>query len=211
MTSAADLLPSGSSILEHALAEAGADHLPVPVREALDPDEAPANLLPFLAAHESVDLWYSDWPDERKRQMIREAPELATLKGSRAAAARFLPYVDAHIVHKVSHPARDPVGRIAAGITPIQHKDLVARFLLKVPLTAPAHAVCVGRTAVGRAAVRTINREPLRRAMQALVVSKGPYTEYSVTFAHRTTITLDDGIDLDAGQALGAFKDRIRL
>jgi P2-related tail formation protein len=211
MIGAEDLVSPERSELEEGFAVAMTDELPVPLRQALDPQTAPVNLLPFLAAHDSVDLWYPDWSEERKRRMIEEAPELATLIGTRAAAARFLPYVDTEIIHKMSHPARFPVGRIAVGLSPIQHKPFLTRFLCKVALTPSPRAVCVERTAVGRAAVQTINREPLRRAQMALTVSKGPYTAYTVTFAHRIPITLDDGFDLDEGHVFGAYRDRIRL
>jgi P2-related tail formation protein len=196
------------------------DELPVPYGQLMDPYQTPAQFLPWLAAHYSIDLWYEDWPEARKREIIARSSGrsvvhsgewLAELKGSVAAAPAYLSYVDAQIIHKVSHPARFPVGRIAAGVTPIQHKPFVARWLLKVDLTAPANAVCAARTAVGRAAVRTINREPMRRAKATLSASKAPETAYTVNFAHRVPVTLDDGFDLDAGHVLGSFKDRIRL
>lgn len=208
----ANLLPSNAGAFERAVAEAMADTLPVPLRQIMDPAETPSTFLPFLAAHRSVDLWFEDWPEERKRQMVADAIALAKLVGTRAAAERFLAYVDAQIIHKVSHPSRRPVGRISAGRrVPIQHKPFVARFLVRTALTAPAKPIIVGRTAASRAAVRTIDREPLRRAKTALSVSKAAETAYTINFAHRVRRTLDDGLDLDAGAALGAFKDRVRL
>ena len=206
------LLADNSEAFELAIAEAMADELPVPVRQILDPATTPSAFIPFLAAHRSADLWFEDWPEDRKRQMVAEAPFLARLVGTQAAAEAFLAYVDAEIIHKVSHPARFPVGRIAVGRrTPVHHKPFVARFLVRVSLTAPAHATIVGRTAVGRAAIRTINREPLRRAKTALSLSKAPETAYTVSFSHRVRRTLDDGLSLDAGLVLGSFKDRHTL
>jgi P2-related tail formation protein len=207
-----DLLYQEAEEFEKALAVAMSDDLPGPIREMMDPDTAPEEMLPFLAQQESVDLWYEDWPTERKRQIIKAWPLLAQAIGTREAAARFLPYVDTGIVHKRSYPSRFPVGRIAAGrITPIQHPNYTARFLLKVDLPAPAFSVVIGRSAVGHAAIRTFNREPLRRAKRALSVSKAPETAYTVTFAHRIPVSLDDGLDLDAGTVLGSFRDRIRI
>lgn len=208
---AADLLPSKGLAFERAIASAGSDDLPVPLEQILDPLATPAKWLAWLAANESVDLWFDDWSDARKRQMVAEALELASIKGTRAAAERFLSFVDARIIYKISHPARFPVGRIAVGITPINHKPFVARYVVMSKLTAPINAICVGRSAVGRAALRPINREPLRRAKLALSISKASETAYSVTFAHRLPITLDDGTDLDAGHKFGDFKDRITL
>lgn len=220
MTEVMPLLPSSSGLFERALAAGMSDDLPIPFAEALDPYTAPVETLPWLAGHYSLDLWLDEWPEARKREAIAQAAgrstlfpgfELGALKTTRAAAARFLWLVDTVIVHKVSHPARYPVGLIAAGPTPINHPPFVARYLLKLDLPARAHAVCVGRTAIGRAAVRTLNRRPLQNAKRALTISKDPATEYSVTFAHRVPRALSDGYDFGAGHVLGAFKDRIKL
>lgn len=211
MSTADSLVPEESGLIALALAFAMSDVLPVPIRQIMDPAKMPAAFLPFLAAHRSVDLWFDDWPEARKRQMVTEAVKLAALKGTRAAAGAFLAYVDTEIVDKRSYPSRWPVGQIAAGVTPIYHPDFTARFLLKVALKAPANAIVVGRTAVGRAAVRTVDDEPLRRAMRAITVSKAPETAFTTTFAHRLPMTLDEGINLDAGHELGAYTDRTRL
>lgn len=207
----ADLLPDRRGPFEVALAGAMQDDLPIPIAEAMDPAKTPEALLPHLAAHESVDLWFDDWSIERKRKMIADAPRLAKLVGTEAAAEAFLEYVDAEIVHKVSYPSRRPVGRIAVGITPIQDRPFVARFLIKVTLVAHRRAIIVGRTAVGRGAILPPSREPIRRAKIALAKSKAPETAYTVSFAHRIPISLKDGIDLDAGYKLGDYRDRYRL
>lgn len=209
--SAQDLLHDAAGPMLRALAAAFTDELPVPIRQIMDPATTPAAFLPFLAAHRSVDLWFDDWPEARKRRMVDEAVKLAALKGTRAAAAAFLDFVDATIVHKRAYPSRFPVGRIAAGRTPIQFPTFTAQYLLKVALRAPPRAEIVGRTAIGRAAVQPFDFERLRRAKRAIVVSKAPETAYTVTFAHRVPVTLDDGFDLAAGHALGSFKDRITL
>lgn len=208
----ADLQAGSAGAFQRAAAEAFIDVLPVPIREILDPAQTPLTFLPHLAVHEGVRLWYSDWSRERKRQIIADWPRLAALIGTRAAAQRFLDYVDAEIIHKVSYPAVRPVGRLAVGVHPISHKHHRARFLVKTKLTAPRRAIVVGRTAVGRACIRPASVEPLERAKHALVTAKAPATEYGVTFAHRLPITLDDEISLDGpGFAFGSFKDRTRL
>lgn len=212
MTLAPGIVYREAAPFERALVAALSDTLAVPLRDLLDPALTRAEFLPFLAAHESVDLWFDDWSPERKRQMIADARNgLAMLKGTRAAAARFLAYVDAEIVHKRSYPARAAMGRFVAGRTPINHPRFTARFLVKVALPAPRFGFVAGRTPIGRACVRGVDREPLRRASRALVVSKAADTAYSVTYAHRVPITLDDGFDLDAGLPIGAFHDRNRL
>lgn len=213
MNAVAELLPANSDVFELALAEAMSDALDVPYADIMDPAKTPAEFLPFLAAHKSVDLWYSDWPEARKRQMVAEAEELASLVGTVAAAPRFLSFVDTIIIHKVGHPARHPVGQIAAGITPVNHQPFVARYLLKTDLVVKPFSSRVGQSVVGkkRDAVRTIDREPLNRAKKAITLSKIDGTAYSVTFAHRELVTLDDGFDLDTDFRLGKYKDRIRL
>ncbi len=212
MTVTADeLLPAASGPFTRALAFAASDELPVQLAEIMDPERTPERFLPFLAAHESVDLWYDDWPVSRKRRMVDEAASLARLKGTRAAAKAFLPFVDTDIRHKVSYPSRSPVGRIAAGITAINFPNFTARYLLKTPMRKPYRGISVGYSAVGKAVARTPDLTPLRRAKEALVVSKAAETAYSVTFAHRIQKTLDDAPDLGAGFVLGSFKNRKRL
>lgn len=211
MTSVDKLLPANSEPFERALGTAMTDTLPVPLRAAMDPLQTPADLLPWLAVHEGVHLWWSDWSEARKRQIIAEWPRLAWLIGTRAAAERFLAYVDTTIIHKVSHPSRWPVGGLAVGIDPINHPPHTARYLVKTELKAPAAAICVGMVAVGHASIRPPDPEPLNRALVALSTSKAPDKAYSVSFAHRRRVTLDDGIDLATGHHLGQYMDRTRL
>ncbi|MCO5730079.1 phage tail protein I [Rhizobium sp. SSA_523] len=214
------LLPNSSTgPAEIAAAFALSTELEIPFAEMLDPYRCPVNMLPWLAARHSVDLWFDEWPEARKREVIAQHAgvsvlydgELAALKTTRAAAARYLELVDATIIHKRSHPARFPVGRIVLGKSPINHPPFVARFLVKTTLVQPRGSFCVGRSALGKAALRRRDRRPLERAEKALVVSKAPHTQYSVSFAHRRPITLDDGYDIDAGYMLGSFMDRTSL
>lgn len=220
MSNVRAILPrSSSGPFELAIGAGMSDDLPVPYAELLDPYLCPANMLVWLAAQYSVDLWFDDWPEARKREVIAQHAgrsvlfdgELAALKGTRAAAARYLALVDAEIIHKRSHPVRFPVGRIAAGRTPINHPPFVARFLVKVTLVQPIRTVCVGRSAVGKASLRPRDRRPIERVCKALTVSKALHTEYSVSFGHKRQITLDDGYDLDAGYQLGSYMDRNTL
>jgi P2-related tail formation protein len=219
MAEVAPLLPSNTGPYEDALAAGMSDVLPIPYEQLLDPYQCPESMLVWLAAQHSVDLWFDEWPVERKREVIAQHAgrsvlfdgELAELKTTRAAAERYLALVDAQIIHKRSHPARFPVGRIAAGRTPINHPPFVARYLVKVTLVQPIRTICVGRTAVGKASLRKRERRPLERVCKALTVSKATHTEYSVSFAHRRQITLDDGYDIDAGYQLGSYMDRNSL
>lgn len=78
------LLPVGSSPLEVAAARACADieNTPVPLRRLWNPDNCPANLLPWLAWAFSVDRWDESWPEETKREVIRSTWFIHAHKGT---------------------------------------------------------------------------------------------------------------------------------
>lgn len=209
--SAVALLPPNAEAFERAVVAAVDDPLPVPIRQIVNPAETPEQFLPWLAAHEGVRFWYSDWSAERKRQIIADWVRLANLIGTKSAAEAFLAYADAELIHKRSYPSRYPVGRYAVGIHPIQFPTFTARHLVKVALQRRKGAWCAGYSSIGRASIRPPNTEPLRRAEHALVVAKAPETVFTVSFAHRVPITLDDGFDLDAGHVMGSYRDRTRL
>lgn len=206
-----ELLPSNSDPFEKALMAGAEADLPIPFGAVMDPAETSAEWLPFLAIHEGVRFWFADWSGDRKRQIIDDWTTLASLIGTRAAPARFLAYVDAEIVHKVSHPANRPLDYMALGLDPYDHPAYMARFLVKTNLSAHKAAFCLGLSALDVDALVPIDEQPLDRAMQALTISKAPETQYTVSFGHRVPITLDDGWDLDAGHELDSYRDRNRL
>jgi phage tail P2-like protein len=210
LTGVLALLPANARPFERAVAGAMTDALPVPLGEIMSPAQTPLAFLPFLAAHESVDLWFDDWPEERKRQMVAEALELAGLKGTREGLRRFLAYVDAEITWLIAHPARFVLGRSAIGVRPIGHRPMTAHYLVKVPLQAPPNPFRIGRAALGRQALTRVSLEPLRRARMATVVAKAPETLTSVNFAWRRRARLGDGLTLGSIK-LGQFIDRPRL
>ncbi|MEH0832322.1 phage tail protein I [Pectobacterium cacticida] len=78
------LLPVGSSALEVAAAAACAEitRVPVPLRQLWNPDTCPAHLLPYLAWAFSVDRWDEAWPENVKRQVIRDAFFIHRHKGT---------------------------------------------------------------------------------------------------------------------------------
>ena len=207
----ATVLPSNSTAFERAVAAAMTDELPVPLAAIMDPATSPERFLPFLAAHRSVDLWFSDWPVERKRQMIANAIRLARLKGTRAGTLAFLEYVDAELLDIIAHPARFVIGRAVIGRTPIGHKPFSARHLVKVHTFRPPRCFVIGRTPIGRAPFVTPSREPFNRALAALRVAKAPETEYRVDFGHKRQWRLEDNIPLADELPLGAYLDRTRL
>lgn len=211
MTSAADLLPASAAPFENALAKAMTDTLPVPLREALDPATAPAELLPFLAVHDGVRLWFSDWNEARKRSVISASLTDCWLVGVRGGAVRYLSYVDASLVDAIAYPARFVMGRAIVGRTPIGHAPFLARYLVKVETRKPPRALVMRRGVLGRARLKTPGREPLDRCLAALRVAKSPETEIRVDFGHARQIRLSDGVPLDGTYRLGAFITRTKL
>ena len=177
----------------------------------MDAAQTPAAFLPFLAAHESVDLWFDDWSETRKRQMVADAHSLAPLKGTRDGAEAFLQYVDAELVDAVAYPAPFVMGRARIGRTPIAQPAFVAHYLLKIITYAPPRAFRMGGAALGRARLRTPSREPFNRALAALRIAKAPETEIRVDFAFVRRMTLADAIPLDGSHKLGDFVERTKL
>ncbi|PHM36210.1 phage tail protein I [Xenorhabdus mauleonii] len=84
------LLPTGSSPLEVAAAEALSTlaAVPVPIRELWHPDRCPVRLLPYLAWAWSVDRWDMDWSESTKREAIKVAMFVHKHKGTIGAIRR---------------------------------------------------------------------------------------------------------------------------
>jgi len=221
MSAVGDLLPPGSAgEWEHAVAAGMSDELPVPYAVLMNPYQAPASFLPWLAAHHSVDLWYEDWPEEQKREMIAQYAGVSTrhpgeslpeLKGTHEGALRFLSFVDAEVFDSVSYPARFVLGRSSPSFTPLNHPAFKARWLIKVLLKRPVNAFVLGRSALGLGALRPVDLTPIRRAKEALRVAKAPETEYLVSFAWRRQATFGDNIPFGEALPFGGFIQRNTL
>jgi P2-related tail formation protein len=206
---AADLLPREAGTFEKAVALALTDVLPVPLRTVLNPAQTPAAFLPFLAAQESVDLWYEDWSDDRKRAMIAEAVSLASRKGLRIGAVRFLSYVDATLVDAVAYPSPFIMNYSIVGRTPIGLKPFKANYLIRVDTTLERHAFVIGRSANGVDFLKRPSREKFDRCLAALRVAKGPETEIRVDFGYLRPLQIEDGPVLDDDlYALGDYVAR---
>lgn len=111
MSTATDKI-KGADPFERALFAGMNDTLDVPIAEMLDPAKTRPEFLPFLAHANSVDLWFDDWSDDRKRQIIAEWPEIAARIGTRAGIERILKYVDAELVDVMAPPQSFVVGSI---------------------------------------------------------------------------------------------------
>lgn len=84
------LLPANSTNLERLAAEALAqiERIPVPIRDLVNPEKCPAELLPYLAWAWSVDRWDSTWSESTKRQVIKSAYFVHAHKGTIGALRR---------------------------------------------------------------------------------------------------------------------------
>ncbi len=78
------LLPPNATAQEIALdgATARIGEVPTPLRDVWNPDACPTELLPWLAWAFGVDEWDADWPDDAKRNTIRNAVAIQRRKGS---------------------------------------------------------------------------------------------------------------------------------
>ena len=216
----ASLLPSHSTDpYEYALAAGLTDVLSIPYATLMDPYQTRAELLPWLAAHYSVDLWFDDWPEARKREAVAQAAGVSTLfpaspigelKGTHEGALRYLAFVDAEVIDRIEYPARFVLGKSAFGITPINHPAFKKRWLVKVILKKPVNAFVLGRSALGVAALRTVDRTPIERAKKALDVARAPETEYLISTAWRRPATFEDDFP-EGSLPFGAYVDRTRL
>lgn len=84
------LLPTGSSALEVAAAEALASisTMNVPLRQLWNPQTCPLALLPYLAWAWSVDRWDSGWSESTKRDVVVAARYVHRHKGTIGAIRR---------------------------------------------------------------------------------------------------------------------------
>lgn len=113
MSTPETLLPPNVSRLERALDQAAAQRLgalPSLVPSIWNADTCPPALLPYLAWSLSVDEWDNTWSIERKRSVIREAPEIHRKKGTLSAIRHALSVVghpDAEILERADYVVRN--------------------------------------------------------------------------------------------------------
>jgi phage tail P2-like protein len=84
------LLPPNASKLEQLAAQALAriERVPIPIRDLVNPDRCPVDLLPYLAWAFSVDRWDSSWSEAIKRQVIKTSYYVHSRKGTIGALRR---------------------------------------------------------------------------------------------------------------------------
>ncbi len=82
-----NLLPPNATTEERALeaAMARVENVQIPIKDLMDPQTCPANLLPFMAWAMSVDNWSPDWPESIKRKVYAAALKVHQIKGTEGA------------------------------------------------------------------------------------------------------------------------------
>lgn len=87
-----NLLPPNATRLERNAADvcAAIDNIPVPLRDLVDPATCPAQVLPWLAWHFSVDSWDASWTEAQQRAVIAASYQMHRTKGTRGAVERGL-------------------------------------------------------------------------------------------------------------------------
>ncbi len=91
-----DLLPPNATTFERAMAATAVrvTAIDTPIAALMDPAALPANLLPFLAWHLSVDRWEVDWSEATKRTAIADAIAAQRRKGTPASVEAVLASFD---------------------------------------------------------------------------------------------------------------------
>lgn len=84
MSDVKSLLPPNSTEVEKnlELATARLGSVPTNIRDIHNPDDCPAELLPWLAWAYSLDSWPPYWPDAVKRQQIKQSVDIQRHKGT---------------------------------------------------------------------------------------------------------------------------------
>lgn len=211
MTTVADLLPSSSSPVERALAAAMTDDLPVEIVAAVDPATAPVALLPWLAVHDGVRLWYSDWPEALKRRVIAESLVANFEVGTRAGAIRFLAYVGADLIDVSAYPVDAFLDEGFCDLMVVDVPAFYAAYLVEPHATARAGDLHLDRDLLDEGFLSGDRDEVIERVFTALRVAKAPETEVVVDFATRRPPRAGDALLAGTAPLSGAYLPRHHL
>jgi hypothetical protein len=99
--------------------------LPVPIRDVWRWDKCPVDLLPWLAWAMSVDIWDPDWPETKKRAIIRDSFELHRRKGTLWCIERYLSFAGAKLIKAIVPPNKAFPG---TSMTPTERQAWLNRF-----------------------------------------------------------------------------------
>lgn len=101
------LLPPNNVPLERAISgpTGRLDHdIPVPIDTLLDAWNCPAEYLPWLAWHMSLDLWDWEWDEFKRRSVIDKAIVLARSKGTAGGMMKHCEVVDTEVTQLITQP-----------------------------------------------------------------------------------------------------------
>lgn len=110
----ANILPNNSTPMEHAVASQVERLLALDVeqiRRLWDPWTCRLDMLPYLAWAMSVDVWYDDWDEYKKRSVVANAIKHHALKGTLSGLEVYAGLVGSTIVHATVPPAKVFSGR----------------------------------------------------------------------------------------------------
>jgi len=151
------LLPHNATAQERALEAVVGPPLftKAPLREIWDPDRCPAELLPWLAFAMSVDEWDPTWPEDAKREVIKQSFQVHQRKGTVGSVRRAVETVfgSARLVEARDDPGLHPF-EFAIQLSPgtwLQQKSYqdVVRIVDAVkPVRSRLSAIRVTRSAV---------------------------------------------------------------
>lgn len=188
---------------EAALSLTSAERRPIDadlVRRVFDEDDCPFELLPYLAAHSGVRLWYEDWSEFRKRSMIAETIRLRRQEGTLSGIKGYLGYVDATVRRVVKPPAKI---FLVGGVTEEQREAYVAGlpqiriypFDTRSIARTSATFIVPGQAGLGRRFVRA-SRGSVLYGRRATLQLPGE--------SERTaSVTIVDGLDGVAAERVG--------
>lgn len=99
MSNCPSLLPPNRTQLEVDLEKVWcrSSQVETPQRDIWNPESCPAELLPWLAWAESVDVWNDRWPESIKRAVIANARQLHEIKGTQGAVESALKALGVHV------------------------------------------------------------------------------------------------------------------
>lgn len=101
----------------------------------MDPDQCPEHVLPWLAWALSVDFWDDNWPEETRREVIREAVIVNRRKGTIGSIRRVLNaagFSTARIVERYGTDLHDG-SRIRDGSFNRDVADHWAEYRIEIP------------------------------------------------------------------------------
>lgn len=164
------LLPPNALTLERLAAEAAAQiqRVPVRIRDLVNPDRCPVDLLPYLAWALSVDRWDSTWSETIKRQVIKSSYFIHARKGTIGALRRVVEPLG-YLIEVVEWWETEPhgvpgtfalqVGVLETGITEEMYQELTWLIDDAKPVARHLTGLAISLETVGRLYVSTALQE----------------------------------------------------